>query len=225
MTPFPRLTEIGDRARLVVKSLIPIETEQGPMAEFVFVGFEQEPPLRLNRLGVDGALLRMNFAFPAERGGTEPIIDYAGVAGEALVFERRAPLRGKIPTWRIEKAPTVAAYAPGVVAAATTEVRTATPPAPDPLGDVHHVVTDADKPVFRPPASVRTANVNVPTRTGFLDADADKRAVIHAAFERELAYVLGEPLKLVRKKKAEKTFDISAAVALLMIEQAKRGCL
>lgn len=204
----PRLTEIGDSFTGVVESCVP----EGENVRFTFEGYDE--PMVRSRLGVDGAFLRMGFSFAPDRAGTDPVIDYAGVKGERLTFRRTPPTRGTTPAWRIERAgaPTVIADLPKIPD---------TPP--------KSFVTDADAKFSVPKSlekvtAVTTGRTIQATIAKMEDADL-KRAEIHTAYERELAYVLAAPLALIRKKKAEKNFDINAAVSLLMIEQAKRGCL
>lgn len=53
----------------------------------------------------------------------------------------------------------------------------------------------------------------------------DKRAAIHAAYVRELGFVVSDVLPVVKKAKALAAFDVNAAVATLMIQMDRRGCL
>lgn len=192
--PLPRLTEIGDSAVLTVATCVPIEVDDGPAVRFTFDGHPDDI-LTLPRLGVDGALLQMNLVVPGGGRGDEPVIDYAGLAGETFKFSRGAPKRGTRPTWRIDRIVPVAA-----------------PSAP---------------PAAEPPASKASAPLSVsePARepAGAVDGEQGKRDVIHAAYLRELAWVLDGPYKEAKKKKHD--LDVNAAVATLLIQMDRRRCL
>jgi hypothetical protein len=199
----PRLIEIGDSAVLTVASCVPIEVDDGPAVRFTFAE-SADDILTLPRMGVDGALLQMNLIVPGGGRGDEPVIDYAGLAGEQFRFSRGTPRRGTRPTWKIEK---VLPFA------------TPAPPVSDPrvsLGAVRAASEAAGGPTI---GGVLEAMMS----GGGTDTEEAKRAVIRAAYLRELEWVLDEPLKRAKKKKVE--LDINAAVAFLCIQQDRRRCL
>lgn len=122
----PRLSEVGDRFEAEVASCVPQTTPKGEAVVFGFVGYSDT--LILPRLGVDGALIRMNFYDKPERGDSgDGVVRYDEVPGTRLVFLRTPPTRGTAPGWRIEKPD-------------------AAPPVEAPRS-----VTNTDRPVSRPP--------------------------------------------------------------------------
>jgi hypothetical protein len=123
------------------------------------------------------------------------VVAYDQVAGDFLKFSRTKPKRGTVPAWRIEKAPP------------TTEKA-------EPQGELRAVPT-AEK--------VTTVSTGDAIRREM--ESQEKRDLVHAAYERELAFVLADVLPKVRKAKAVASFDVNAAVATLMIQEDRRGCL
>jgi len=194
--PLPQLTKIGDSATLTVATCVPIETDDGPAVEFIFVGHEDEP-MRRSRLGVDGAFLRMGFSFAPDRKDDDPVIDYAGAKGETLVFSRIKPSRGSVPGWRIEKA---------------------AKPEAQPQPATRAVAAPRDV------ADQLDAGADALTRKGTLDKEAQRQAV-RDRYAAEFAWVLDTLVSLARKKKVVISFDVNASVGSLMIDFGKRGLI
>ena len=169
---------------------------EGSMVTFTFVGYPGAT-LAFSRINVDAKLMEMGFYDkPTRDTPPDGVILYADVAGEWLRFTRTAGTRGGVG-WRIVKA--------------NPEPKAPTP-APEP----------PKAPAARPESAAPAPRAPAPSRAES-ESPEGKRENIRAAYSRELTYVLAGPAKIAKKAKAD--FDVNAAVSVMLIEMAKRGCL
>lgn len=195
---FPRLTEVGDTADLRVHLCAPETRPEGEVVVFIFTDYPGAE-LALNRVGVDAALLKMNYFLPPERKGEAEIVNYADVAGDVLRFTRKPPTRGTTPLWSITKPPRVSAV----------------------NNDAPHETTQAELNA--------DARKLADEQRAILATEAKRQAIrerYDAEAVRTLTDLVPKLKAIAKKKKIPLVvnFDVNAAVANQIISMEKAGC-